>query len=130
MDLSKIFDHVRKDENDCWLWLNGYNSAGYGVVWDGKKQQLAHRISYVQCIGSLNKNLYVLHRCDNRRCINPAHLFVGSHKQNMEDMQNKSRHFNSTKDVCKHGHLLNEENTYVLPDGHRQCKQCKKTIYQ
>jgi hypothetical protein len=76
--------------NDCWEWTAYLNYLGYGVVswhWRGKSKSTgAHRLAYEIWVGPIPDKLCVLHKCDNRKCINPDHLYVGTQAQNMRDM--------------------------------------------
>jgi hypothetical protein len=79
-----------KDDNNCWIWNGGVNSAGYGCVGKDNKMFLVHRISLEKKIGRyLDTKEDARHICPNvpnTRCYNPEHLEVGTHKQNMQDM--------------------------------------------
>lgn len=78
--------------NSCWTWLARKDKNGYGSFRLGKTMVLAHRFAWVLHTGELiPKGKQVLHNCDNPQCVNPAHLFLGSHKQNMQDMAKKGR---------------------------------------
>jgi hypothetical protein len=78
---------------DCWLWTGGRHGTGYGCVPAIiHKSHYAHRAMYESAIGPIPKGLFVLHECDNRLCVNPAHLRTGTHLENIRDMQAKNRH--------------------------------------
>ena len=83
------------DSNGCWnCTSHDAKSTGYPKAKRYEVQEGIHRIMYRQHILNGNKipdDLYVLHTCDNTMCINPEHLFLGTHKENMDDMYNKGR---------------------------------------
>lgn len=79
--LKKIVRH----EVGCWGWIGAPESYGYGQVADGKKTIKAHRLSWMYFIGPIPAGLSVLHRCNNRICVNPEHLYLGTHIDNMKD---------------------------------------------
>lgn len=73
----------------CWNWKGGVNSSGYGSF----KGNQAHRFAYESKIGRIDEGLCVLHKCDNRRCCNPDHLFLGTYSDNFRDAFSKGRTF-------------------------------------
>lgn len=75
----------------CWNWEKYINSGGYGRVKHQGRMIQAHHLSYIGFTGGIPTGMMVLHRCDNRKCVNPNHLFIGSHKDNMKDMVLKNR---------------------------------------
>jgi len=75
----------------CWDFTGSKDLKGYGKLWDGNTMRSAHRISFIEYKGSIPDGLFVLHKCDNPGCINPDHLFLGTHNENMEDMRKKGR---------------------------------------
>ena len=75
----------------CWEWQNSLNDDGYGKFHLHGRKQLAHRVSYKIYKGEIPEELCVLHSCDNPKCVNPSHLFTGSHQDNMKDMRGKGR---------------------------------------
>lgn len=84
-----FFEQTEKD--DCWNWNDKLFKNGYGCFRYSRLSKLAHRVSYEIAYGVAPGNLQVLHRCDNRRCVNPNHLFLGSQQDNMDDMDAKNR---------------------------------------
>ena len=108
---------------DCWVWTGPRLPWGYGMF----LRSTAHRYVYVLSHGPLPRNVFVCHTCDNPPCVNPAHLFAGSSRDNQLDRLAKGRwsNQNSVKTCCKNGHPFNEANTYVTPQGWRQCRICQ-----
>lgn len=77
--------------NGCWNWTGARTPVGYGTFHRNGANLYTHRVSYEMCIGTVPNGLCVLHKCDNPRCVNPAHLFLGTKKDNTEDARKKGR---------------------------------------
>ena len=90
-DFKKHFQVGPTDE--CWEWLGAKDGNGYGFVTSGGKRIFAHRLSFLiaHFFEIDTMQLLVCHTCDNPSCINPAHLFLGTHLDNMRDKESKGR---------------------------------------
>lgn len=82
---------VKKLPNGCWEWQGSLSNKGYGQFKVLKKLVLAHRFAYESAHGPIPKGKVVCHKCDNRKCCNPEHLFLGTYKDNTQDMIAKGR---------------------------------------
>lgn len=88
----------RGEPDECWEFMGGKTHDGYGRYRVGKEIQMAHRISWIELVGPIPNDMFVLHKCDNPSCCNPAHLFLGTHDDNMKDMIEKGRSRRKTSD--------------------------------
>lgn len=93
MDIKERFwmKATKGAPDECWDWHCSTKGKGYGQFWYNGKPQRAHRIAWEIEKGNVPKRLNVLHRCDNRKCVNPAHLYLGTNSDNMLDMYRKRR---------------------------------------
>ncbi len=78
-------------ETGCWLWTGWCGSQGYGGLMVKNEAVRAHRLSWELHYGPIPKGLYVCHKCDVKSCVNPDHLFLGTHKDNIQDAIKKGR---------------------------------------
>ena len=92
--MNRFWDKVDKTTtpDDCWEW-KAVKLKGYGQFWFKDKMALAHRVSWELSFGPIPNGLNVLHKCDNPSCVNPAHLFLGTPKDNAQDSLKKGRRF-------------------------------------
>lgn len=94
--------------SDCWYWYGASHKLGYGLM-SALGESKAHRVSWKLHYGEIPEGLMVLHKCDVRNCVNPDHLFLGTHKDNMQDMSSKGRgHINHLPgELSSRGKLTN-----------------------
>lgn len=109
----------------CKLWEGAKETNGYGERRIAGRNYRVHRLAWVEANGPIPPETpYVLHRCDVRHCYELAHLWLGTHQDNMDDMLAKGRHHNATKTYCVNGHEFTEANTYYRKCGRRACRTC------
>lgn len=92
---ERFWEKVDNASRDgCWRWTSAIGSRGYGVFWVGgrKRSAFAHRTAYEMTHGPIPEGMVVMHSCDNPWCVNPAHLSVGSKKDNSQDALRKGRY--------------------------------------
>lgn len=140
---DRLVARIAKDEAaGCWLWQGSVwsdrpspgNRYGYTFarVRPGKWRTIGtHKAMWWALHGIPEKGMCVCHRCDTPTCINPDHLWLGTHKENMADCRAKGRYHYANLTHCKRGHEFNEQNTYYMKTpgpyfGLRSCKACQK----
>lgn len=109
-DLERLLKLAEvKSPTECWNWIGAESANGrtgsfhlYGKTWT------AHRASYRLHNGLFDDWLNVLHKCDNPKCINPSHLFLGTQQENIDDMCNKRRGVSPKGEACGRSFLTNE----------------------
>jgi len=93
-----FWQQIKVDEQtECWIWQLALATRGYGQVSIKRKSYRAHRIAYELFYKESAKGKLVCHTCDNPPCINPHHLFLGTAKENTQDMIQKSRHYHGER---------------------------------
>ncbi len=106
--LQEVFNKYcnKKNDNECWPWNGLISKQGYGRLIHKKKEYKAHRVAYELRNGIVDVEIFICHSCDNTRCVNPAHLWPGTHQDNMTDMLKKRRKQHG--ELCWNAKLSNE----------------------
>jgi len=121
---ASLFEKLQFDsQTGCWNWagVQGYPHIRYC----GRDTRVSRIVAHLWLRLALDDPRKVLHRCDNPRCFNPKHLFIGTQLDNIRDCVNKKRQWQVKKTHCPQGHPYDSENTYIHPNGkHRTCRTC------
>ena len=132
-DAKRFWKRVEiRSPDECWHWMGSLDLAGYGTFSLGGRHRRAHQVAWEIDNGiGFPKGKYGCHACDNPPCVNPKHIWPGTHLENMRDAQAKRRlskpprnTYNSDKTECKRGHLLSGDNLLINSQGSRSCVDC------
>lgn len=136
---ERFLNKIKKTKS-CWIWMGAMTSTGYGNFFiSGRNNDRAHKYSYRHYIGKIPSGICVLHKCDNRICVNPKHLFLGTHKDNMVDCSQKGRNYKGGaikphrknkgySKKCGRGHIRNKKNTSFRKKNGETIRVCKLCV--
>ncbi len=89
-DAERFWQKARRSDG-CWQWAGAIRPGGHGVAFFRGKLEGAHRVAWILTHGAIPAGMFICHNCDNPSCVNPSHLFIGTHADNMRDMRTKGR---------------------------------------
>lgn len=123
---NRVRDNCDEVASGCWLWRGGKSRNGYAQAGYRGKTRRVHRVMFEIANGvKLDRWIYACHTCDVRHCVNPAHVFTGTPKENQQDMSRKGRAGFQSATHCHAGHEYTPENTRRYPGhGRRNCLTC------
>lgn len=116
---------VRRVEigDDCWLWTGAVNTGGYPHICRKGQNYRVHRLTFALAYGELEAGMLVHHRCEVKRCVNPAHLEALTYSEHNKAHGNEPPTCRDRKTHCPHGHSYDELNTGISK-GIRRCLTC------
>lgn len=123
--MERFFQYVNKTDT-CWLWVGGTKSdKGYGGFYLNGKNMGAHRASWILHYGEIPEGMHVCHTCDNPKCVNPEHLFLGTNADNRQDSVDKGRANGGSIPGSQHyNHKVTEDIVLLIrklrSEGHKQ----------
>lgn len=133
-DIARFCKYVVKKDSGCWEWIGVMTVHGYGHFWWKKKYRRAHRMSwaivenYFPAVDQL-----ICHKCDNKKCVNPDHLYSGDYFDNNRDTVIRKRNMKIKQTHCKRGHEFTFENTLLQKSSFtakRICRKCAHLHYK
>lgn len=125
--MERIVADMEEGPNGCWIFTGPRDDCGYGRIKVEGRMQRTHRLMYELHIGPIPEGNVLCHRCDNRPCCNPWHLFLGTQLDNIADAKAKKRmRGRGAWETCMRGHPWTPENTIIQASGAKTCRICRR----
>lgn len=129
--VDRFFEKVVEFGEPCWDWTGAQSRFGHGLTSFRETRIGAHRFAYAVANGidplELDPDLVVRHKCDRPSCVNPAHLELGTHSENVRDSIERRRHPVAFVDgKCRNGHDITAEGSIYGRPGKRGCAECRR----
>lgn len=113
----------KRTDEECWPWIAGKNSSGYGSFWNGSRSVCAHRFIYEATVGAVPEGLTLDHLCRNRACVNVAHMEPVTNRENVLRGEGLTAR-RAAQTHCVHGHPFDVTNTLKKNGIQRECRTC------
>ena len=125
MNESERFWCKVEKTDSCWNWKASLKSGYGGFQYNGHFVR-AHRASWHMHNGPIPEGIFICHKCDNPLCVNPEHLFLGTHRDNVLDAVSKGRFKKKLPATCDKGHEYVDGSYFKDKEGRRVCRECKR----
>lgn len=123
---QRFWSKVKTVESGCMEWQGSFNLNGYGRLKIKGKTHYAHRLALKLSGIFLADDLFAIHSCDNKWCVNPLHLRPGTPAENTHDMISRGRQHEQKKTHCPSGHEYSGDNLIITKSNSRLCRECQR----
>jgi hypothetical protein len=131
LPIERFRRNIIMESNGCWIWIGRKDKYGYGEFYAAGRNHRAYKWLYERFFGRVPAGLELAHVplsgvSHDRACVCPDHVRPITHRENLLEAPTGIATVNAAKECCPHGHLYSPENTYVDPNGNRECRECRR----